>query len=234
LHGTKWRNVAIEKEIILEKRVPSWVFGLSVILVALFGVLAIIILVTSLGRWKSFKIHSYWPAPLGSDGLYKPAHCGIDLRIRTVFRFLGECITVAILFAMPILFVGMNRNKDINKQFQVHNDKALVAEFFLFALKIIVFYIALQLTGYFDNSNEGFTRIVQGAPNNCQFNRRLTPQQKGILPTIQTSWTDDLIKFFKSIPSTVYGLATIPKRNCQQNKQVKTKQFLKVVAPRGA
>lgn len=125
--------------------------GLAGFFAVLFVGAAVLLLLGSLARYDSFKIYSYF-----ADN---PAYCGVKRSVLTVALFVVESLVVAFLFAVPILYVGSNRNKpELGKEYRILQDKEVFTDLGLLTFKIFVFLVALQATGFFDASNKGFCR----------------------------------------------------------------------------
>lgn len=89
--------------------------------------------------------------------------CGTKRAIATIFVFLIESIIVATLFAFPILYVGNNRNKpELGEKYKLSKDKEVFKDFAMLTLKIFIFIVAFQMTGFYDGMNEGFKRDKYG------------------------------------------------------------------------
>lgn len=138
--------------------------GLTIYFAVVFGIFTIIILLTSLFRYDSLKIYSYFPD--------NPKMCGMKRKVATVLLFIVETLMVAMMFAVPIFYVASNRNKPEVKDYDILKDEAVFIDFALLTFKIFVFIVALQMTGFYDNFNKGFCRNSNGC------NIRLKNSQK--------------------------------------------------------
>ena len=137
--------------------------GMAIFYATLFAVFALIVLLTSLLRYDSFKIYSYFPN--------NPNMCKGKRMVYTVVRFVLESLVVAAMFSVPILYVSSNRNRpELGHDYKFAKDKEAFLDFGMLTGKIFIFLIALQMTGFFDSYNKGFCRVdgcnvklVQGA-----------------------------------------------------------------------
>lgn len=129
--------------------------GLAIYFTIVFFVFTVIVLLTSLFRYDTFKIYSYFPN--------KPNVCGMKRAVATIFTFTLESLIVASMFAVPILYVGNNRNKpELGKKYKLAKDKEVFIDFAMLTLKIFIFIIAFQMTGFYDGMNQGFQRNQHG------------------------------------------------------------------------
>lgn len=125
--------------------------GLVMYFMILFGIFTFVVLFTSLFRYDSFKIYSYFPN--------NPNMCGMKRAGATMFLFLIEALLVSFMFAVPILYVGSNRNKpELGDAYKIIKDKEVFMDLGMLTLKIFIFMVALQMTGFFDTMNEGYQR----------------------------------------------------------------------------
>lgn len=125
--------------------------GVSVFFTVLFFIFTVIVLITSLFRYDSFKIYSYFPN--------NPNMCGMKRALATVFWFAFESLMVAAMFAVPVFYVASNRNKpELGKEYNLLKEKEVFLDFGLLVFKIFVFLVALQMTGFYDSYNVGFCR----------------------------------------------------------------------------
>lgn len=137
--------------------------GVSVFFTLIFSIFTIIVLITSLFRYDSFKIYSYFPD--------NPNMCKIKRALATVFLFIIESLLVAAMFAVPVFYVASNRNKpELGSKYKLIKEKEVFIDFGLLVFKIFIFLVALQMTGFYDSYNMGFCR-----KNGC--NVRITSDQ---------------------------------------------------------
>lgn len=139
--------------------------GMAIFYSTLFAIFTLIVLATSLLRYDSFKIYSYFPN--------NPKMCGMKRAGATVLLFTLESLIVAALFSVPILYVSSNRNKpELGHEYKIAKDKEAFLDFGMLTGKIFIFLVALQMTGLFDSYNDGFCRVegcnVKLLPNASQ------------------------------------------------------------------
>lgn len=150
------------KEVHMKLRQQQWLveggdvsdsqIGMVIFYSVIFAIFTIIVLLTSLFRYDSFKIYSYFPN--------NTKMCGGKRAIATVLMFLIESLVVAALFSVPILYVSSNRNKpELGHEYSIAEDKEAFLDFAMLTGKIFIFLIALQMTGLFDSYNKGFCRV---------------------------------------------------------------------------
>lgn len=126
--------------------------GMVIFFSALFIVFAVVVIVTSIFRYDSFKIYSYFPN--------NPKMCGGTRAFATVVLFVVETLIVAAMFAVPILYVSSNRNKpELGREYKFSKDIEAFTDFGLLTIKIFLIIVALQMTGFFDSYNKGFCRV---------------------------------------------------------------------------
>jgi hypothetical protein len=132
--------------------------GMTLFYSGIFIVFAIIVLFTSLFRYETFKIYSYFPD--------NPKMCGLKRAVSTIFVFLFESLIVAAMCSVPILYVSSNRNKpELGDEYKIAKDKEAFVDFAMLTSKIFVFWVALQMTGLFDSYNKGFCRVKETGCN---------------------------------------------------------------------
>lgn len=125
--------------------------GVSVFSTVLFTIFTVIVLTTSLFRYDSFKIYSYFPD--------NPNMCGMKRALATTVLFVAESLLVAGMFAVPVFYVAVNRNEpELGKKYKLIKEKEVFIDFGLLVFKIFIFLVALQMTGFYDNYNTGFCR----------------------------------------------------------------------------
>lgn len=125
--------------------------GMSVFFTLIFTIFTIIVLISSLFRYDSFKIYSYFP---DNDKM-----CGMKRQIATIFLFASESLITAAIIAVPIFYVASNRNKpELGKNYKLIKEKEVFIDFGLLTFKIFIFLVALQMTGLYDKYNLGFCR----------------------------------------------------------------------------
>lgn len=131
--------------------IPDSYIGMAIFYSTIFVIFTFIVLITSLLRYDSFKIYSYFP---------DKKICGPSRMVLTVLLFMVESFIVAALFAVPILYVSSNRNKpELGHEYKFAKDKEAFIDFGLLTFKIFIFLVALQMTGLFDSYNKGFQRV---------------------------------------------------------------------------
>lgn len=148
---SKAHHYLVSNQWLPEGSVSNSELGLSVALSVSFIVFTLLVLVTSLFRYDSFQIYSYV--------VNNPNFCGWKRVAITIILFVVEALITAALFAGPIVYVGYNRNHpELGKEYKLKEDKEVFVDFGLLTLKIFIFIVALQMTGFYDSMNEGYCR----------------------------------------------------------------------------